>query len=316
MTNLPGFTKIGIQHASEMTGNFWDSDITVPSGHHLTQEEGIPATQITNASWISKSSQMIGDFWDQNVVVPRDYTLTNEAGISGEQITSGYISATHIHNLSAGKITSGTLNIDRIPNLNASMITEGTFEKERLSEISYSDLPLQIRLTYDAGNQVYYHYLFDDSTGQSIYSRATYKIINSKLTLIDIYNVDIYELSPYVEYILPDPGNPEQDIKMYLEVIGSASEPTIRGTIIPIIPSTVTNIINSFASSTEWNFGVIDFSYAHCIIDASNFSSSTTSGTIDVSSYTFRQLRKDGLIGTDSQRYLSFNNNILIRIKN
>ena len=258
---------------------------------------------------------MIEDFWDSDVVVPTGYTLTNADGIDADQIKTGTFSTGRIPSLSAGKITSGTLNIDRIPNLNASMITEGTFEKERLSEISYSDLPLQIRLTYDAGNQEYHHYLFEDSSSQSIYSRATYKIINSKLTLIDIYNVDIYELSPYVEYILPDPENPEQDIKMYLEVIGNASEPTIRGTIIPIIPSTVTNIINSFSSSAKWNFDVIDFSYAHCIIDSSSFSSNT-SGTIDVSSYTYRQMRKDGLIGTDSQRYLSSNSNITIRIKN
>lgn len=244
------------------------------------------------------------------------------------------------HNKYANLNENNQIDISVIPDLSAEKMKYGTVSKNILPELFYSDLhidndvdfggyclkttgsimarnlPIQIHLTYDAGNQEYHHYLFEDSFGQSIYSRATYKIINSKLTLIDIYNVDIYELSPYVEYILPDPENPEQDIKMYLEVIGNTSEPTIRGTIIPIIPSTVTNIINSFASSTTWNFGVIDFSYAHCIIDSSSFSSANTSGTIDVSSYTYRQLRKDGLIDTDSQRYLSSNNKITIRIKN
>lgn len=183
--------------------------------------------------------------------------------------------------------------------------------------ISAKDFFMQIRLTYDTGNEVYYHDLYDDSSSQSIYSRATYKIIDSKLTLIDIYNVDVYQLSPFVEYILPNPENPEQDMKRYLEVIGNSSEPTIHQTRIPIIPRTVTSIVNSFNSSSgTWDFGIMDFSYAPCTLDADSFSSSTTSGIIEVSSYTFRQMREVGLVGSDSQRYLSSNNQITIRIKN
>lgn len=84
-----------------------------------TTDQIIEQEGITKASDMNQAS-----FWDADVVVPTGHTLTNEAGINASQITAGTLVAERIPSISASKINEGTFDVERIPNLNTSKITD------------------------------------------------------------------------------------------------------------------------------------------------------------------------------------------------
>lgn len=89
---------------------------------------------ITKASDMNQAS-----FWDADVVVPTGHTLTNEAGINASQITAGTLVAERIPSLPASKINEGTFALERIPDLTTSKISDIETSYAKLSEGKISD---------------------------------------------------------------------------------------------------------------------------------------------------------------------------------
>lgn len=122
---------------NEETQQFYDTQPVLLNEQEKIDSQYLPeyTTGITKASEMNQTS-----FWDTDVIVPTGHTLTNADGLNAGQITSGTFSTDRIPSLNADQITSGTFSTGRIPSLSAGKITSGTFPVERIPNLTTSKI--------------------------------------------------------------------------------------------------------------------------------------------------------------------------------